>query len=548
MLSRATTYSGLRVGFRWAVPERYNIGVDVCDRHAPNNALALINIDETGAEQRFSFEDLKRLSNRFANVLVGHGLKRRDRVAVLLPQAPETALAHISAFKAGLISVPLFELFGPDALRYRLANSGARAIVTNRTGADKIAGLRGDLPELERVFTIDGPGPGSDDFHELCSRASDAFTPVDTSAEDPAIIIYTSGTTGDPKGALHAHRVLLGHLPGVEMPQNFFPQAHDRFWTPADWAWIGGLFNVLLPAWHHGVTVVAHRAKKFDPEAALRLMADQQVRNVFLPPTALKLMRQTRNTPYPGLALRSVGSGGESLGSELLEWGRVVLGRTVNEFYGQTECNLVVSSCEHLFPARPGAIGRAVPGHDVAIVDDAGHEVSTNVVGNIGVRRPDPVMFLGYWRDDRATAEKFAGDYLLTGDLGRRDDEDFIWFVGRNDDVINSGGYRIGPGEIEDCILRHPAVSLTGVIGVPDPIRTEIVRAFVVTKPGVSPSDALAEDIRGFVKTRLAAHEYPREIVFVDDLPMTATGKIIRRALRDMQVTSVRGMTPSARG
>ena len=534
MLQRAKTYSDLRAGFRWPIPQRYNIGVDICDRHAAGNALALVNIDENGGEQRFSFADLKRLSNRFANVLLAHGLERGDRVAVLLPQAPETALAHLAAFKAGLISVPLFELFGPDALRFRLADSGARAIVTNRVGADKVAELRGELPEFDWVFTIDGRGPGSLDFHELCSRASDAFTPVDTAAEDPAIIIYTSGTTGEPKGALHAHRVLLGHLPGVEMPQNFFPQPGDRFWTPADWAWIGGLFDVLLPAWHHGVTVVARRARKFDPEAALRLMADQQVRNVFLPPTALKLMRQARNAPFPGLALRSVGSGGESLGSELLDWGRSVLGLTINEFYGQTECNLVVSSCQELFPAKPGAIGRAVPGHDVKIVDHKGDEVPTGVVGNIGVRRPDPVMFLGYWRNEKATAQKFAGDYLLTGDLGRRDDADYIWFVGRNDDVITSGGYRIGPGEIEDCILRHPAVSLTGVVGVPDPIRTEIIKAFVVTKPGISASDALAEDIRSFVKTRLAAHEYPREIVFVDDLPMTATGKIIRRALREM--------------
>jgi len=534
MLHRRESYSDLRAGFRWAVPERYNIGVDVCDRHAAGNALALINIGESGAEQRFSFEDLRRLSNRFANVLVARGLKRCDRVAVLLPQAPETALAHLAAFKAGLISVPLFELFGPDALRFRLADSGARAIVTNRAGADKIAELRGHLPELEGVFTIDGQGPGSIDFHRNCSGASDAFTPVDTAAEDPAIIIYTSGTTGDPKGALHAHRVLLGHLPGVEMPQNLFPQAGDRFWTPADWAWIGGLFDVLLPAWHHGVTVVSHRAKKFDPEDALRLMADQQVRNVFLPPTALKLMRQARNTPYPGLSLRSVGSGGESLGGELLDWGRSVFGLTVNEFYGQTECNLVVASCEDLFAAKPGAIGWAVPGHEVVIVDDEGHEVPSGVIGNIGVRRPDPVMFLGYWRNEKATAEKFAGDLLLTGDLGRRDDEDYIWFVGRNDDVITSGGYRIGPGEIEDCILRHPAVSLAGVVGVPDPIRTEIIKAFVVTKPGTAGSDALAEDIRVFVKTRLAAHEYPREVVFVEDLPMTATGKIIRRALRQM--------------
>ena len=533
MLKRGASYETLRATFRWPMPSRYNIGVDVCDRHADSGRLALINIDESGAEHRFSFEDLRCLSNRFANVLDAHGLRRGDRVAVLLPQAPETAIAHIAAFKAGLISVPLFELFGPDALRFRLADSGARALVTNGVGAAKIEELRDLLPNLERVYTIDGAGPGAEDFHASCASASDAFVPVETTPDDPAIIIYTSGTTGDPKGALHGHRVLLGHLPGVEMPQDLFPQTGDRFWTPADWAWIGGLFDVLLPAWHHGVTVVARRARKFDPEAAIRLMADQGVRNAFLPPTALKMMREVRTTPLAGLALRSVGSGGESLGGELLDWGRRVLGVTVNEFYGQTECNLVVSSCDALFQARPGAIGRAVPGHDVAIVDAGGKPLPAGEIGHIAVLRPDPVMFLGYWNNPSATAAKFVGDYLLTGDLGRMDEEDYVWFVGRDDDVITSGGYRIGPGEIEDCILRHPDVAMAGVVGAPDPIRTEIVRAFVVTRPGVLRSEGLADDIRRFVRTRLAAHEYPREIVFVDELPMTTTGKIIRRALRE---------------
>jgi acetyl-CoA synthetase len=532
MLERADTYAQLCAGFKWRIPRRYNIGIDVCDRHAASDKLALIAIDESGTAQRHSFKDVQRLSNRFANALTSRGIRRGDRVAVLLPQGLETGCAHIACFKAGLVSVPLFELFGPDALKFRLLDSGTRAVVTIRSGADKIAELRSDLPALETVITIDGTAPSCEDFHDLCARASDAFVPVDTAADDPAIIIYTSGTTGDPKGALHSHRVLLGHLPGVEMPHDFFPQAGDRFWTPADWAWIGGLFDVLLPAWHHGVAVVAYRARKFDPEAALRLMATHEVKNAFLPPTALKIIRQACDRPVAGLALRSVGSGGESLGGELLEWGRRVLGVTVNEFYGQTECNLVAASCGTLFPARAGAMGRAVPGHSVAIVDEKGHELPPGTIGNIAVRRPDPVMFLGYWQNPKATANKFAGNHLLTGDLGRSDEDGYIWFLGRSDDVITSAGYRIGPGEIEDCILRHPAVSLAGVVGAPDPIRTQIVRAYVVVKPGVVPSDALADDIRGFVKSHLAAHEYPRDIVFVDALPMTATGKIVRRALR----------------
>ncbi|MBY0296746.1 MAG: acyl-CoA synthetase [Methylobacterium sp.] len=535
MLTRAQSYADLVADFRWRIPPRYNIGTDVCDRHASGNPLALIALDERGAERRFGFEDIRRASNRFANVLAAHGLARGDRIGVLLPQGPETAISQVTGFRAGLITIPLFTLFGPDALAYRLADSGARAVVTDRAGAETLAPLRDRLPGLERVYSIDGPGPGAEDFHALCGRASDRFAPADTAADDPAVIIYTSGTTGDPKGALHAHRVLLGHLPGVEMPQRFLPQPGDRFWTPADWAWIGGLFDVLLPAWHHGVPVVSHRARKFDPEAAFRLMAEQGVRNVFLPPTAMKLMRQARSTPYPGLSLRSVGSGGESLGAEMLAWGEAVLGLTVNEFYGQTECNLVVSSCADLFPPRPGAMGRPVPGHDVRIVDDEGHAVPDGTVGHIAIRRPDPVMFLGYWRNEAATTAKFAGEMLLTGDLGRRDPDGFLWFVGRNDDVITSGGYRIGPGEIEDCLLRHPGVALCGVVGVPDPVRTEAVKAFIVLKEGVAGTPELAREIQDFVRTRLAAHEYPRHVAFVPDLPMTATGKIIRRALRERE-------------
>ena len=405
-------------------------------------------------------------------------------------------------------------------------------MVTDRVGAEKLAGLRDGLPDLRHVLTVDGPGPGTRDFHALCGAASDAFTPVDTAADDPALIIYTSGTTGDPKGALHAHRVLLGHLPGVELPQDFFPQPGDRFWTPADWAWIGGLLDVLLPSWHHGVPVVAHRARKFDPDAAFALMATHGVRNAFLPPTAMKLMRQARATPHPGLALRSVGSGGEALGGEMLDWGRSVLGCPINEFYGQTECNLVAASCASLFPVRPGAIGRAVPGHDVRVIDAEGRERAPGETGAIAVRRPDPVMFLRYWNDEAATRAKFVGEYLVTGDLGQRDEEGYLRFVGRDDDVITSGGYRIGPGEIEDCLIRHPAVAMAAVIGVPDPVRTEAIKAFVVLAEGARGSPALAREIQDFVRVRLAAHEYPRHVAFVEALPMTTTGKIIRRALR----------------
>jgi acetyl-CoA synthetase len=525
MLPRADSYDALRRDFRWAVPARYNIGVDVADRQAPDRP-ALLYLDADGAARRFTFGEIARLSNRLANVLAASGLARGDRIAILLGQAPETALAHVAAWKSGLVSLPLFTLFGEEALAYRLADSGARALVTDRAGLAKIEPMRDRLPELRHVFLAEALGAALE-------RASDRFEAVDTGADDPAIIIYTSGTTGNPKGALHPHRVLLGHLPGVEAPHEFFPQPGDLMWTPADWAWIGGLFDVLMPAWHHGVPVLAHRARKFDPEEAVHLCARHGVRNVFFPPTALKLMRQAEVKPPAGFALRSIGSGGETLGEELLDWGRATLGVTINEFYGQTECNLVVSNIASLFPIRPGSMGRPVAGHHVAIVDEAGSELPRGETGNIGIRRPDPVMFLGYWGKPEATAEKFAGDYLLTGDQGRQDADGYLWFVGRADDVITSGGYRIGPGEIEDCLMRHEAVALAAVVGVPDRLRTEVVKAFLVLRPGRAPSETLAREIQDFVKTRLAAHEYPRLVEFVAELPMTATGKIIRRALRE---------------
>ncbi|BBK30159.1 acetyl-CoA synthetase [Stella humosa] len=530
MLHRTTDHRALVDRFRWAVPDRFNIGSDVVDRHAAaGNRPALIFEDEAGRVTRLGFRDVALASNRFANVLVGLGLQRGDRVGILLSQGPETAIAHVAAYKAGLIAVPLFTLFGPEALEYRLGDSGARLLVTDEENAAKVEGIRDRLPGLAHIIRIDG---GDRPFWNLLERASDRFATVDTAADDPALIIYTSGTTGPPKGALHAHRVLLGHLPGVELPHDFFPAPGDLFWTPADWAWIGGLLDVLLPSWHHGVPVLAHRARKFDPDAALAMMARHGVRNVFFPPTALKFLRQSGARPPAGLALRTIGSGGETLGAELLAWSRATLGVTPHEFYGQTECNLVVGNCASLFPVRPGAMGKPIPGHRVAIIDGQGRELPAGETGAIAVRRPDPVMFLGYWNNPAATAAKFVGDWLVTGDLGRADEDGYLHYVGRDDDVITSAGYRIGPGEIEDCLLGHPAVAMAAAIGVPDPLRTEAVMAWLVLKPGHPPSDALAREIQGWVRTRLAAHEYPRHVAFVDALPMTATGKIIRRELR----------------
>jgi acetyl-CoA synthetase len=533
-LPDASDYDDLCRRFRWRIPKRYNIGIDVCDRWAQADArrLAILHARSDGTCDEISYGWLRDTSNRLANVLRAHGVGRGDRVAILLPQAPEVAAAHIATYKLAAIALPLAVLFGVDALAYRLKNSGAKALVTNADGAAKLKSLRGETP-VELILSTDGAADGALDFQAELARANPGFTPEITMADDPAMMVYTSGTTGQPKGALHGHRVLLGHLPGIETHHEFLPQPGDRLWTPADWAWAGGLLNVLLPGLHYGVPVVAHSFEKFDPEEAFALMARTGVRNAFIPPTALRMLR---SAPHPrgldDIRPRTVGSGGEALGAETLEWGRAALGLVINEFYGQTECNLVLSSCAKLGVSRPGAIGKPVAGHAVAVIRTDGAPAVPGELGQIAIKRPDPVMFLEYWGAGDATREKFVGDWMTTGDQGMIDDDGYVTFVGRDDDVITSSGYRIGPVAIEDCLIRHPAVALAAVVGKPDPVRTEIVKAFVVLKPGQTPSEALAAEIQAFVRTRLSAHAYPREVEFIASMPMTTTGKVIRRELR----------------
>jgi acetyl-CoA synthetase len=537
MLRPADTYADVVAAFRWEIPARYNIGVDVADKHVRDgrgDQLALIYETESGAVERFSFADIALKSNKLANLLVAHGLRSRDRVAILLPQRPETAIGHVAIYKAGMIAVPLFTLFGPDALEFRLADSGARALITNAASLEKIAPIRARLPELACLLVVDGAaseaGP-SVDYRRGMEAASDRFTPVDTLAEDPAIIIYTSGTTGQPKGALHAHRLLIGHLPGVEMPHEFFPRPGDRFWTPADWAWIGGLFDVLLPAWSHGVPVLAYRFPKFDPEEAFSLMARHGVRNVFLPPTPLKLMRQTPNPQqrFP-FVLRTVGSGGETLGADLIDRGRDHLGVTINEFYGQTECNLIVANCAALMKPKLGSMGRPVPGHEVGVLDEGGDMALAGSEGEIAVRRPDPVMFLGYWNNPEATAKKFHGEWLLTGDRGRRDEDGYFRFLAGPTTSSRLRATWRDRGMFDETSRRGSRRGRRR----PRPRAHRGHQGVRCTEAGSGAERGAASEIQDFVRTRLAAHEYPRLMEFVDTLPMTATGKIMRRELRRM--------------
>jgi acetyl-CoA synthetase len=405
MLPQARDYLELRRRFRWQIPVRYNIGADVCDRWAAHDRrrLAIIHVSADGTIQEVSYGWLAETANRLANVLAAHGVQRGDRVAILLPQAPEVAASHVAVYKLGAVALPLASVFGPDALSYRLTDAGARAVVTNEQGLARLAAIRSDV-ELRLVLSIDGRGDGAEDFHAVLARASPEFTCADTAPGDPAMMIYTSGTTGSPKGALHGHRVLLGHLPGIEMPHDFFPQPGDRFWTPADWAWAGGLLDALLPSLHFGVPVVSRRFDKFDPEAAFALMARTQVRNAFIPPTALRMLRSAQSPRgRHDIRLRTIGSGGEALGAETYEWGASTLGLTINEFYGQTECNLVLASCANLGVSRAGAIGKPVPGHDVAVIRADGTPAPPGELGQIAVRRPDPVMFLEYFGRPDAT-------------------------------------------------------------------------------------------------------------------------------------------------
>ncbi len=535
MLSRLT-FDDLKRTFRWEIPSRLNMGVDVSDRWAardPGRPAILSRRPDGGADVT-TFGDLARLSNRFANVLAAHGVGRGDRVAILLPQSVEAVVAHVAAYKLGAVALPLSILFGVDALKYRLSRAGAKVVIATGQAAERVAEVAPDCPDLSLVIAADGRAPGAVSLQALMERASDAFTAAETGPRDPALMIFTSGTTGMPKPALHGHSVLLGHLPGIDLSQDSLGQAGDVMWTPADWAWAGGLLNALMPALHFGVPVVAHRFEKFDPELACRLMADFRVTNAFLPPTALKLMRQlTGIRQRHALSLRAVGSAGEALGREAYGWAQAELGIPVNEFYGQTECNAVIGSAHALGVGKPGFIGKAIPGHEVAILGAGGEPVGPGEMGEIAVRRPDPVMFLEYAGDPAATAGKFVGDWMTTGDAGMMDEDGYIAFVGRDDDVITSAGYRIGPGEIEDCLLSHPAVQLAVAVGKPDPVRTEVVKAYVRLKPGETGDAALADALKAHVRERLSAHEYPREIAFVDDIPMTTTGKLIRRGFRD---------------
>lgn len=539
LLEPRDTFEALRRDFCWTIPADFNIGRVVADDWAAKapDRICLEHFSPDGDHLSMTYGELSAQSSALANGLTALGVAPGDRVALLLPQCFETVVAHVAIYKMGAIALPLALLFGEEALEYRLRDAGARVIVTNGFGLQRLKAIKVRLPALQTVISIEGPGPDVFGFRALIDGRSGQFDIVDSGPDTPALMIYTSGTTGPPKGALHGHRVLAGHIPGFQLAHDYLPQPDDKVWTPSDWAWAGGLLNALLPALMLGVPVVSSPAQKFDPHMAFRIMAEMKVRNAFIPPTALRLLKAVEKPRETyDLVLRSIGSAGESLGRETYEWVKSALGIIPNEFYGQTECNFVLSSAAHLGVSKGGFIGKAVPGHEVAIIDAEGREVPVGETGQVAIRRPDPVMFLGYWNNAKATEDKFIGDWMKTGDLGWQDAEGYVQFFGRDDDVITSSGYRIGPAEIEDCLSGHPAVRLAAVIGKPDALRTEIVKAFVVLQDGFVGQPALAAEIRDWVKNRLSMHEYPREVEFVTELPLTTSGKVIRRLLRDQEI------------
>ncbi len=537
-------YAAIHRAHRWDVPARFNIAHACCGRWASDRArFALYWEDETGANAACTFWDLQQQANRLSNALAAMGVARGDRVALVLPQRPETVVAHIAVYQMGAVSVPLSFLFGPDALEYRLNHSGAKVALVDPQSLPNLAPIRERCAGVAHVIGVAGARAAwIAPYETVLAKASSRFAAVATNATDPAILVYTSGTTGPPKGALMPQQCLIGNLPGFTHSHDGYPQERDLFWSPADWAWTGGLMDALLPALYFGQPIVGYRGR-FDPERAFALIEKYGIRNTFLFPTALKMMMKAVPRPreHFDLDLRTIMSAGEAVGTTVFDWAREALDVTINEMFGQTEMNYIVGNSQALWPAKPGSMGRPYPGHRIAAIDDDGNEVPDSDIGEIAVNRiapdgtPDPVFFLGYFGNPEGTAKKFSGDWCRTGDLARRDADGYLWYQGRADDMFKAAGYRIGPSEIENCLVRHPAVANAAVVPSPDETRGNVVKAFIVLAAGETPSEKLEEDIRAHVRKFLAPYEYPKEIEFIDALPMTTTGKVQRRVLRERE-------------
>ncbi len=544
-------YAALHQGFRWAVPDHFNMADVCCRRWAAlpdaDERVAIYSHNPDGQGPQYTYAQLQDGANRLSAVLKVLGVQRGDRVAIVLPQRFETAVAYMAVLQMGAVGMPLSTLFGPEALEYRLQDSEARVAICDGACIDAINEVRDDCPLLEVVIGVDDAGRRADlEFDLALAQESGQFDLVHTQADEAAVLIYTSGTTGNPKGALIPHRALIGNLSGFVCSQNWFGFDGARnetsdavFWSPADWAWTGGLMDALLPTLYFGRPIIGYNGR-FSPELAYTLMQQHGVTHSFLFPTALKAMMKAYPRPRKQfkLKLRATMSAGEAVGDAVFAYCRDELGVLVNEMFGQTEINYVVGNCTKYWPAKPGSMGKGYPGHNVKVIDDDGNECPVGTPGDVAVNRfdvhgdPDPIFFLGYWKNPAATEGKYTGDWCRTGDVAVRDVDGYLWYQGRADDVFKAAGYRIGPGEIENCLVKHPAVANAAVVPKPDRERGAVVKAYVVLAAGYAASDALVSELQAHVKGKLAPYEYPKEIEFIDSLPMTTTGKVQRRVLR----------------
>ena len=529
---------------RWTIPipTSANIAADTVARHARGARAAhpaLVFEDDAGNVMRLSFAELEDRATRLASQLAGLGARPGEPIGVHLDQRPETAIAHLAIYKVGAIACTMSLLHGPDTLAHILTDTGLGLCFTCRdvsaldVAVARMSSTGSAIPSIVRC--------GSE-FDGLVANGDPAFNAVATRADTPALLMYTSGSTGLPKGMLHAHRILHAYMPTVRLFYDLAMDSADAvFWTPADWAWVGGLLDLVLPAWMHGQTVLAWSGR-FDARRSLELMVRHRVTHSFMTPTSLKRLAEIADPHANGaLALRYVCTGGESLPGEVVKWAEHALRATCNEFYGLTEFNHLVGNCRAAYPIRPGSMGRAYPGRSVRLVDEHGTDVATGEVGEIVSTHDDPTLFLGYWGRLGIPESLRLGDHVRTHDLARRDADGYIWYQGRSDDLIKSAGYRIGPAEVEDALLKHPAVAEAAVIGVPDPDRGAIVKAFVRLRDGECGTAELVRALQQMVKNDLAAYKYPRAIEFVDEFPLTSSGKIRRAELRRREAARAAG-------
>ena len=530
-------YEQLSRAFTLQVPPLFNMAQATVGRHAMGERrdhLALV-CDEAaqGEVTRLTYAQLHTEALRMAAFLRHQGVVSGDVVVCYAPQGWVAALTHLACYLLGAIVAPLSLLYGRDTLRHAMNDSQARFLVTTRMAWDALPGLRAELPHLQKVLVAGGAHTGECRLEDYA--ADEPLTQAHpTKADDPALLLYTSGSTGLPKGILHAHRLVLGYLASVSLFYELqMREVGQVLWTPSDWSWIAGIVNVQMTGWYFGHTVVAGQGK-VTPEWILGFLERHGVTHTFLTPTALKRLASLDDPRlrWPALGLRAIGTGGEPCPGAVLEWANSKLGVPVNEFYGLTEVNHLIGNCQRLYPVRPGSMGKAYPGHLLQIIDEAGQPVACGVSGQIAVHRSDPTLFLGYWHQPERTSAMYLGDWVLTGDYARMDDGGYYWYEGRRDDLIKSAGYRIGPAEVEDALVSHPSVEEAAVVGVPDPDRGQLVKAFVRLVPGQEASDELAESLRQHVKTNLAVYKYPRLIEFVQEFPLTSTGKISRKDLR----------------